>query len=213
MKKPRANKIVPRAETATPSTAKPPEGWQDPEIEAANLFRQLEQERGTDAISLGKAVKGYSARAAIVAAEPAVRVAFVRQVVATFVRLGKSTGKIPMVSAWFNDTKVPFGAEEVAKQLMRRRLPFTDAMLAEMVEQIGQMDFVTFAPVLEPLVRELEKRAAEGALSPNLRKLLPQVVNGLLVKGWTAEEKENWGLPRPADRKLATRIQSLLGGK
>ena len=70
---------------------------------------------------------------------------------------------------------------------MRRRLPFTDAMLAEMVEPIGQMDFVTFAPVLEPLVRELEKRAAE--------------------------EKENWGLPRPADRKLATRIQSLLGGK
>jgi hypothetical protein len=83
-------------------------------------------------------------------------------------------------------------------------------MLVETTEQIGQMDFVTFAPVLEPLVRELEKRAAEGVLSPKVRKLLSRVMNGLLVKGWTEEEKENWGLPRPADRKLAARIESLL---
>src|SRR5215471_7541533 len=124
----------------------PARATQDPKIEATALFQQLEQERGTDTISLGKAVKGYSTRAAIMAAEPAVQVAFIRQVVATFARLGKATGKIPMVSAWFNDLKVPFGAEEVAKQLMRRRLPFTDAMLAEMLEQIGQMDFITFAP-------------------------------------------------------------------
>jgi hypothetical protein len=203
MKKPKVKITVPQAEAAT----------QDPETEAANLFQKLEQERGTDTISLGKAVKGYSARAAIVAAEPEVQVAFVRQVVATFARLGKSTGKIPIVSAWFNDLKVPFGADEVAKQLMRRRLPFTDAMLVEMIEQIGKMDFITFAPVLEPLVRELEKRAAEGVLSPKLRKLLPQVMNGLLVKGWTEEEKENWGLPRAADRKLAGRIEALVGAK
>jgi hypothetical protein len=171
----------------------------------------LEQERGTDTISLGKAVEGYSARAAIVAAGPAVQVAFVRQVVATFARLGKSKGKIPEVSAWFHSLKVPYGAEEVARQLMRRRLLFMDAMLAEMVEQIGQMDFITFAPVLEPLVRELEKRAAEGVLSPKIRKVLPRVMNGLLVKGWSEDQKENWGRPRAVDRKLAGRIDSLLG--
>ena len=57
MKKPRANKIVPRAETATPSTAKPPEGWQDPEIEAANLFQQLEQERARIRFHLAKLLR------------------------------------------------------------------------------------------------------------------------------------------------------------
>jgi hypothetical protein len=75
------------------------------------------------------------------------------------------------------------------------------------------MDFITFAPVLEPLVRELEKRAAEGAMSPTLRRLLPRVMNGLLVKGWTEEEKDNWGLPSAADRKLAARIEALVGRK
>jgi hypothetical protein len=210
MKKPKINKTILQPATATPSFGKPTEGKQDTETEAANLFQKLEQERGTDTISLGKAVKGYSARGAIVAAEPAVQVAFVRQVVATIARLGKSTGKIPMIRAWFHNPKVPWGAEEVARQLMRRRLPFMDAMLAEMVEQIGKMDFISAAPVLEPLVRELEKRAAEGALSPKVRRLLPRVVDRLLVKGWTEEEKENWGFPRAVDRKLAARIQSLI---
>jgi hypothetical protein len=195
---------------ATQTSSRSAGAPEDPESHAAALFQQLEKQRGTDTISLGKAVKGYSTRAAIMAADPAVQVAFVGQVVATFARLGKSKGKIPMVTAWFHNPKVPWGAEEVARQLMRRRLPFTDAMLAEMVEQIGQMDFISAAPVLEPLVRELEKRAAEGVLSPKVRKLLPRVLNGLLVKGWTAEEKENWGFPRAADRKLAARIDSLL---
>lgn len=196
-----------KASQATPPNAAT---TQHAETQAAALFKNLEKERGTDTLSLGKAVKGYSTRATLMAADPAVQVAFVRHVVATIAKLGKTKGKIPTGSAWFHDLKVPYGAEEVARQLMRRRLPFSDAMLAEMIEQIGQMDFITFAPVLDPLVRELEKRAAEGALSPKVRKHLPHVMNGLLVKGWTLEDKEEWGLPRAIDRKLAARIQNLL---
>ena len=184
---------------------------QDPARQAVALFQKLEQERGKSTISLNTAVKGYSTRALILAAEPEVHVEFVRQVVADIAKRGKSTGKIGMISAWFHDLTVPYGAEEMAKQLMRRRLPFTDAALAEMVEQIGRMDFVTFAPVLEPLVRELEKRSAEGALSSKVRKGLPKVIKGLLVKGWSADEKENWGLPRAVDVRLAERIGKLAG--
>jgi hypothetical protein len=76
-------------------------------------------------------------------------------------------------------------------------------------EQIGGMDFVTFAPVLEPLVRKLEKRKAERMLSSKVRKWLPKVVKGLLVKGWSEDEKDNWGLRSAADRRLAELIQSL----
>ena len=130
--------------------------------------------------------------------------------VATIATLGKSTGKIPTFPAWFHDLRVPSGAAEVARQLKRRRLPFTEADLAQMLEQIGQMDFVTFAAVLEPLVRELEKRAAESALSPKLRSLLKRILNGLLVNDWPEHARQNWGLPRAADRKLAARIEALI---
>jgi hypothetical protein len=195
---------------ATKPTKAPQPSLLDPEKQADLLFQKIEQERGKDSISLNKAVKGYSTRADIFAADPAVQVAFVRQVVATIARIGKSTGKIPEVTAWFHDLTVPRGAEEVARQLMRRRLPFNDAMLAGMVEQIGGMDFITFAPVLEPLVRELENRNAEGVLPAPIRKGLPRILNGLLVKGWPAEAREEWGLPRPPDRKLAERIQKLV---
>jgi len=104
---------------------------------------------------------------------------------------------------------LPYMHFSLSRCLDSQRLPFMDAMPGEKVEQIGQMDFITFAPVLEPLVRELGKRAAERELSPKLRELLPRVMNGLLVKGWT--ENENWGFPRAIDRKLAARIESLLG--
>ena len=187
------------------ATAKTPSA----EAQAAALMAQLEKERGRATLSLGKAVKVYPTRQKLLDAEPGVQVAFVQRVVATIAKLGKSTGKIPLGSAWFNDLSVPFGAEEVAKQLLRRRLPFTDAMLAEMLEQIGRMDFITFAPALEPLIRELEKRRKEGPLSPRIRKALPRVINGLLVKGWSADEADNWGLPEAGDRKLAERVKKL----
>jgi hypothetical protein len=180
---------------------------------AAALLTQIELERGKSTLSLGTAVKGYSTRAAIMAAAPEVQVAFVRQVVAIIARMGKSKKKIDLIDAWFHDNKVPSGAEEVARQLLRRRLPFTGDMLAELFEQIGGMDFITFAPALEPLVRELEKRTAEGKLPPRIRKALPRVVKGLLVEGWSEEAADNWGLPSPADRRLAGRISMLLKRK
>jgi hypothetical protein len=171
------------------SNPKSPVQIQDPETQAAALFQKLEQERGNDTISLNTTVKSYPTRLAIFAVEPNVQIEFVRLVVRTIAKLGKSTGKIPMESRWFNDVTIPFGAEEVAKQLMRRRLPFTDPMLAEILQQIGRMDFVTFAPVLEPLVRELKARKKERALSPKLRKLLPRSSMVCLSKGGLRTKK------------------------
>ena len=180
------------------------------DAQAAALIQQLELERGQSTLSLNTAVKGYSSRATILGADPEVQVAFVRQVVAIIARMGKAKAKIDLIDAWFHDPKVPSGAEEMARQLLRRRLPFTDAMLAEMFEQIAGMDFVTFAPALEPLVRELEKRAAEGKLPARVRKALPRVVKGLLVEDWSEEEADNWGVPSAGDRKLAARISRLV---
>ena len=96
--------------------------------------------------------------------------------------------------------------------IMRRRLPFTDEMMAEMLEQISGMDFITFAPVMDQLVRELEKRAGEGPLPPRIRNAAGLIADGLLVKDWPRADAQNWGLPRAADRKLAGRIQNVLAG-
>jgi hypothetical protein len=71
---------------------------------------------------------------------------------------------------------------------------------------------MTFAPVMDQLVRELEKRAADGPLSPRILKAAARVVDGLLVKDWSEADARNWGLPRAADRKLAGRIERILAG-
>ena len=177
---------------------------------AIELLDQLQKERGTDV--LATPVKSRPATKAILAADPGVQVAFVRQVVAVFAKLGGRGRKPPGSHEWFRENDVPGSGEEVAKMILRRRLPFTEEMLAEMLEQIAGMDFVCFAPALEQLVHELEKRAAEGPLSPRIRKGAARVADELLVKNWPAAVVEDYGFPVAADRKLARRIQGLLAG-
>lgn len=180
------------------------------QTQAAALLEKLQKERGKDV--LGKPVKERPTTKTLLGAPPDLQVAFVRHLVATFAKLG-ARGKRPSGSnEWFRGKNVPTSGEEVAKMMMRRRLPFTEDMMAEMLEQIAGMDFITFAPVMDQLVRELEKRAAEGALSARIRKAASRVADGLLVKDWPPEVAEDGGLPCAADRKLAGRIQNVLAG-
>ncbi len=180
------------------------------QIQAAALLDKLTQERGKDILAIP--VKERPTTKALLAAPPELQVAFVRHVVAIFAKIGARTKKKPVAFAWFHGKNVPTAGEEVARLMLRRRLPFTDEIIAEILEQIAGMDFITFAPIMDQLVRELEKRAAEGPLSSRIRKAAGQVADGLLVKDWPAADAENWGLPRAADRKLAARLQSLLAG-
>jgi hypothetical protein len=178
--------------------------------QAAGLLKKLIAERGKDV--LAKPIKQRPTAKALLAAEPELQMAYVCEVVRVFGKLGARKAKRPTDWAWFHEEGVPRGGRELAKMLMRRRLPFGEEMLAEMLEQIAGMDFVTFAPVVEQLVRELEKRAAEAPLSPRIRKAAAGVADGLLVKDWPQADAENWGLPRATDRKLAGRIERLLAG-
>jgi hypothetical protein len=180
------------------------------QAEAARLLEQLQKERGKDI--LGKPAKERPTTKTLLAASPELQVAFVRQVVARFAQLGVRDQKSHGTNEWFRGSGVPAAGEEVAKLIMRKRLPFTEEMIAEMLEQIAGMDFVTFAPVMDQLVRELEKRAGEAPLSPRIRKATAQVIDELLVKHWPRALAEDHAFPRAADRKLAARLQSLLSG-
>jgi hypothetical protein len=74
------------------------------------------------------------------------------------------------------------------------------------------MEFITVAPALEKLIREIERRAEENPLTARIRKPLSRVAAGLLVKHWKQADAENWGLPRAVDRKLGGRIERMLAG-
>ena len=178
--------------------------------QAAALLEKLQKERGKDV--LGKPVKERPTTKTLLAAPPDLQVAFVRHVVALFAEIGARGKKPGGSNEWYRGKNVPTSGEEVAKMMMRRRLPFTDDMVAEILEQIASMDFITFAPVMDQRVRELEKRAAEGALSPRIRKAASRVADGLLVKDWPPEVAEDGGFPTAGDRKLAGRIQDVLTG-
>jgi hypothetical protein len=180
--------------------------------QAQAWLKQLEIERGNKTLSMGKLVKTLPTTATVLAADPEQQSAFVRHVVEVFGKLGARKKKIPSGSAWFHKNNVPLASEEVARLLLRRRLPLTDDALAEMLEQIAGMDFVTFGPGVEQLIGLLEKRAAEGPILKRLQKAASRVADGLLVKDWREEDADEWGLPRAADRKLAGRIERLLAG-
>jgi hypothetical protein len=177
--------------------------------EALEMVELIEKQR-KGASSSGIDAKKLPATATILAAEPELQAAFVECVVARFAKLGARKTKVPVSNAWFHERNVPWGAGEAAKLLLRRRLPFTVEALAEMLEQIAGMDFITAAPPVEGLFRELEKQVAEGSLSSRVCTASRRVADRLLLTHWSAADAENWGLPRAADRKLALRIERLL---
>lgn len=177
--------------------------------EALKLVELIEKQRRSAGAS-GAYAKDLPATATVLAAAPELRAAFVECVVAHFAKLGARQAKAPESKGWFHERNVPACAGEVAQLVLRRRLPFTDEAIAEMLEQIAGMDFITFAPAVDGLIRELEKRAAEGPLTARTCNAARLVADGLLVTHWPPADAENWGLPRAADRKLVLRIERLL---
>src|SRR5262245_24433389 len=117
--------------------------------QAAELLQKLTGERGKDV--LAKPVKERPTAKTLLAAEPELQAAYVYEVVKVFGKLGARKAGKPAANKWFYRKDAPQGSAELAKMLMRRRLPFSEQMLAEMLEQIAGMDFITFAPVVEQL--------------------------------------------------------------
>ena len=188
-----------------------PISWKEANAQAAKLISQIQKNREdwrlpSEQRSKDKPVEELMASAA------EVRVAFVQQVVAAFAKLGARNGKPPAGAWWYKNSELPAASEHVAEKVLRKQLPFTDETLTIMFEQIADMDYMTFAPVLEQLVRVLEKRAIKEPLSPRICKALGRVVDGLLVKEWSERERRDNGFPRAIDRKIAGRIEGLLNG-
>jgi hypothetical protein len=189
------------------------------QAQAAALLDKLQKERGKDKNAplslpafLARSVKERPTTKTLLSAPPELQAAFVRHVVLVYAKLGARGKKAYGSHEWFRKDNLPTAGEEVAKLIMRRRMPFTDDMIAEMLEQIAAMDFITFAPLTNQLVPELEKRADEAPLPARIRTAAKLVADGLLVKDWPAEVAEDNGFPQAADRKLAGRIQNVLTG-
>src|SRR5688572_3972768 len=105
----------------------------------------LEAERAGRTIRLGVVTKGMNATQAVMAADPHVQVEFVRHVVGIYAKLGKAKGE------WFRKPGVPSAAAEAVRLLLRRKLPFTDDMLAEMFEQMSRVNYLSLVEFREQL--------------------------------------------------------------
>ena len=178
------------------------------QTQAAHLLDQLQKECGSNL--LGIPAEAWPTARTLLVAAPELQAAFVRHIVGIYGRLGARGKRRPGSHEWFRDRNAPEGGARAAKRMMRRRLPFTEQELAEMLGEIAGMDFANFAPLLEQLVRELEKRVAEAPLSPRIRKAAGRIADELLVKDWPPAIVEDYCFPQAADRKLAGIIQRLI---
>ena len=184
--------------TAGPAVQKTPD----------ELLKALEAERGGRTLSLGVVTKGMNATQAVMAADPPTQVAFVRHVVGIYAKLGKAKGE------WFRKSSVPSAGAEAVRLLLRRKLPFTDDILAEMLEQMAKVNYLSLVEYNDQLAMALEKHAAAGSISPRLRRAAKTFADVLAVRHVSAAEankwRENWGFPRATDRKTADRIYKVL---
>jgi hypothetical protein len=186
------------APTAGPTVQKTPD----------ELLKALEAERGGRTLSLGVVTKGMNATQAVMAADPQTQVAFVRHVVGIYAKLGKAKGE------WFRKSSVPSAGAEAVRLLLRRKLPFTQDMLAEMFEQMARVNYLSLVEFNEQLAMALEKHAAAESLSPRLKRAAKSFADVLVVRHVSAAKanywREEWGFPRATDRKTAARIDKVL---
>lgn len=180
------------------------------------LLKALEKERSGTTIYLGKAMKSFPTTKAILDAGPDLQMALVQHVVETFSRLGAETQ--PDANYWWGDPHLPWGSAEMADKLLRRRLPFSDQDLAEMLEKLARIGLLTTAvvPCVEKLVAEVERRGGERPLAPGLLKAVGRIADGLTGRKLSRTAARLWKqeehAPVARDRKLAARIDRLLEG-
>jgi hypothetical protein len=179
---------------------------------AAALVNQLEKQRAGQTLMLYKVVKTQQATPAILTAEPELKAAFVEHVVDLFARLGTPKGK--KAKEWFRSNHVPNASAEIVRLLLRRELPLSDATLADLLEKLSGISFLSAVQFRDQLAQYLEKFSKKNTLSPRLRKCAGRYadveafrhVKPAEAKFW----KEEWGLPRAADLKVAARIDKVL---
>jgi hypothetical protein len=183
--------------------------------QAKDLLSKLEKERADQGI-LGKDLKEYKTTEAVLSAAPEVQVAVVEQVVDVFSALGAETA--PNAHYWWGTLEHPWTSAKLAELLLRKRLPCTDAALAAMLENLAGIGLLTTSvvPCLERLVVEVENRAAEGELSPRLRKAVRRIGDELSGEKLSRAAERLWKqeehAPVALDRKLAGRIERMLMG-
>ena len=198
-----------RAGKTSAAAAAAPGG--DARKRAEDLLRDVEAERAGRTLQLGVFVRGMSATKDVMAADPQVQVEFVRHVVDVYAKLGAAKGE------WFRKPAVPSGGAEVVRLLLRRKLPFTNDVLAELFERMTRVNYLSLVQFNEQLAMALEKRAGANGqdVSPRLRTAAEAFADVLAVRHVPAAEarrwREEWNFPSPTDRKTVARIDKALG--
>ncbi len=180
--------------------------------QAEALVRKLEQERSGQTLMLGKVVKTQATTPVVLNSEPELQMAFVECVVDTYARLGTPKGK--RMTEWFRNKSVPSASAEVLRLLLRRRLPFSDATLAGMLEKMSKVSFLSLVEFNEQLAGAVVKQSAAHGLSPRLRKAAKRFADVLAVRHLPPQQAEYWkdeyGFPRAKDRTIAAKIDHML---
>jgi len=180
---------------------------------AKKLSRKLELRRRGQSMMLGRAVKTRNITTDILNSEPELQAAFVEHVVDVYAKLGTPKGK--KITEWFRRNNVPNASAEVVRLLLRRQLPFPDVMLAEMLEKLSRVSYLSLVEFTQQMAQAFERHAKKNGVSPRLRKAAGQYADAIAIRHFSPKEAEFWreecGFPRAQDRKIATLIDRVLG--
>lgn len=180
--------------------------------QAKALVQKLEQERAGRTLMMNQVVKTQSTTPIVMASEPALQAAIVEYVVETYAKFGTPKGK--KIKEWFRDNAVPTAGANVVRLLLRRQLPFTDAMFAGMFEKLSRTSFLSLVEFNEQLAGAFQKHAAKNAISARLRKAAASYADAISLRRLTKAEafywKDEWGFPSAEDKRVAARIDKAL---
>jgi len=180
--------------------------------QAIVLMQNLEQERAGQTLMLGKVVKTLPTASIILSSSPELQAEFVQCVVDTLAKLGTPKGK--KMTEWFRKKNVPSASQEVVRLLLRRSLPLTETSLAEMLNKLSCVSYLSLAGINEHLARALASHVKAHGASPGLRKAAKRFADVLAVRHLSPTEAAYWkdehGFPRACDRKIAASIDQTL---
>src|SRR5687768_7197825 len=131
--------------------------------QAKTLIQKLEKECAGQSLMLGKVVKTSQTAPVILNSAPELQVAVVQYVVDTYAKLGTPKGK--KVTEWFRKKSVPTAGAEVVRLLLVRPLPFTDDILAGMLENMARVSYLSLVEFNQQLARAVVKYSEEKRLS------------------------------------------------
>ena len=129
-----------------------------------------------------------------------------------YAKFGTPKGK--KIKEWFRDKSVPTAGANVVRLLLRRQLPFTDAMFAGMLEKLSHTSFLSLVEFNEQIAGAFEKYAAKNALSARLRKAALDYSDAISLRRLNKAEafywKDEWGFPSAEDKRVAARMDKVL---